>query len=347
METTSAESFLRELGNAFARNGLGPRGATILVLLAGAVLGVIVSGLVRRAFAHRADLERFAARHALTAADVQLVRAVAARARFDPLHVLTRLDLFERATALVLADAPAGSAGDLAPRISHLRQALRFDRLPAHAPLLSTRELSAGTAVAAELGDGLRRGVVLGVDERTWRVEVDGPVDLLLGDEAGITIVHARDAHHAVRCRVLDRVVTDGGATHLSLAHDEAPRRLQRREYVRVSAAGAIAIRPLLWPVTPPGPRPEIAARIVDVSGGGLHVRTEAPLAVGLLAELRFDVAGEEFRGLRAAVLSCEAVEGGHEARLELKGVPERERERLTAAVARTEARERQGAAPG
>jgi hypothetical protein len=343
MDTTTTESFLRELGNAFARNGLGPRGVTVLLLLAGVVLGVVVSRLVRSALASRAILERFAARHALGAADVQLARAVAARAGLDPLDVLTRLDLFERATALALADAPAGAAEDPAARVAHLRQALRFDRLPAHAPLLSTRELAAGTSVEVELDDR-RRGVVLGADERTWRVEVDGPVGLVLGDEAAVTVVHARDAHHAVRCRVVDRVTVGDGTTHLSLAHDEAPRRLQRREYVRVPADGAIAIRPLLWPVTPPGARAEIAARIVDVSGGGLHVRTEAPLAVGLLAELRFDVAGAEFRGLRAAVLTCAPVEGGHEARLELKGVPEHERERLTAAVARTEAREREGA---
>lgn len=345
METTSTESFLRELSSAFARNGIGPTGVAVLLVLAGAVLGLVLSRVVRRALAHRAMLERFAARHALGADDVRFARAVAAGAGLDPLDVLTRLDLFERATALALRGDPAGAAGDPAPRVAHLRQVLRFDRLPAHAPLLTTRELAPGTAVQAEL-DGRRRGVVLGVDERSLRVEVDGPVSLRLGDALALTIVHARDAHHAARCRVLDRVVTADGDTHLTLAHDEAPERLQRREYVRVPARGEVTIRPLLWPVPPPGARSAIRGRLVDVSGGGLHVETEAPLAVGLLAEVAFAVDDAVFAGLRAAVLTCAAVEGGHEARLELKGVPEHERERLTAAIVRAEAHGRERAGP-
>lgn len=342
MQTTTTEGFLRALSSAFARNGIGPRGFAILLVLAGVVLGLVLSRLVRRALASRALLEQFAARHALGAEDVRFARAVAARSALDPLDVLTRLDLFERATALALADAPAGSAADPAPRVAHLRQALRYDRLPAHTPLLTTRELGPGTAVVAEL-DGPRRGVVLATDERALRIELDGPVGVRAGDEVALTIVHARDAHHLARCRVRGRAAGPDGATHLSLAHDESPERLQRREYVRIPAQGTVAIRPLLWPVAPPAARVVLAARLVDVSGGGLHVRTDAPLAVGLLAEVRFEVGGVEFSGLRAAVLTCAAAGEGYEARLELKGVPEPERERLTAAVARAEVRAREG----
>jgi hypothetical protein len=352
MEETTTNEFFRSVGSAFSANGPRGPGAIVVLVLAGAIVGAIVTGFVRRLLARRAALATFVERHALDGAEVQLVRALAKDAAVGPLELLTHLDAFERATERALAAARPGAPGDPAERIGRIRHAVGFDRLPAHAPLLSTRELSPGTAV--QLGDGveLRRGVVIAVDERALRVELDGALPVAAGDEVQLSIVHAREARYAVRGRAAWVRPAPLDTTHLSLSHDEAPRRVQRREHVRVAVGGAASLRPLRWPGVAParraGPPRPVTAQLLDVSAGGLRVLSPEPLPVGLLAEVGFAVAGERFDALHAVVLSSGAPSagGGRELHLELSAVPEHERDRLTAAVARAETRGRAAATP-
>jgi hypothetical protein len=105
---------------------------------------------------------------------------------------------------------------------------------------------------------------------------------------------------------------------------------------------GTVSVRPLQWTATSREAGSTFTARLVDVGGGGLRVNTSVSLPVGLVAEVGFAVGDVDFSGLRAQVLACApSGSGAHSARLQLKGIPERERERLTTAVTHAEARAR------
>jgi hypothetical protein len=351
MEESTTAEFFRSVAGAFAANGPRGPGAIAVLLLVGVVAGIVLGGAVRRLRARRHALDAFLARHDLGAEDLALVRALARDAGAAPLDVLTHLDLFERSTGRALAAAPAGGPRDPATRIARIRHAVGFDRLPAHTPLLSTRELSPGTALQLE-GGAPCRGVVAGVDERTLRLELDGPLALGAGDELQLGVVHAREARYGVRGRVVWARPAPLDTTHVGLTHDEAPSRVQRREHVRVSGDGTATLRPLRWPgvapARPRGPPRPVVARLLDVSAGGLRVTATEPLPVGLLLEAAFALGGERFEALPAVVLSSAAAPGGvRELHLELSGAPEVERARLAAAVARAEARRRAVPLPG
>jgi hypothetical protein len=353
MEGTATHEFFRSLAGAFAENGPRGPGVVAALVLAGIVGGVVLAGCVRRLRARRTALATFLARHDLGAEDLVLVRALAREVGAGPLDVLAHLDLFERSTQRALAAAPPGGPRDPAARIGRLRQAVGFDRLPAHAPLLSTRELAPGTAVRLE-GRGAARGAVLAVDERALRVELDGALELADGAEVSLGIVHAREAQYAVRGRVLWVRPAPLDTTHVALTHDEAPHRIQRREHVRVVGDGTATLRPLRWPgVAParppgPGPRRPVVARLLDVSAGGLRVAAAEPLPVGLLVEAAFALGGERFEALPAVILSAATDEDGvRELHLELSGAPDAVRGRLAAAIVRAETRGRAAPPPG
>jgi hypothetical protein len=328
--------------SSIVQHGVGAGGALAL-LAAGAAVGVAIARVLRRG--RRDGLEELAATALLDPEDLRFVRRIAARAGVAPIDVVSRLELFESATALALADA---SPDDAAPveRVARLRAALGFNRLPVDALLLTTREILVGTAVELDHG-GRRKGVVVAVDEKSCHVEVEGFVQLGPGDEVGLTIKRGHGLYHRAQCLVLDRNVTSAGKVRLSLAHDEAPVQLQRREYVRVPVEGSISVRPLQWTATSREAGSTFTARLVDVGGGGVRVTTSVSLPVGLVAEVGFAVGSADFTGLRAQVLACTpSGSGEHSARLQLKGIPERERERLTTAVWHAEARARDRGQP-
>lgn len=326
------EAFLRALAGAFPRNRAAPGtvGIALLLLLAVVLAGPLAS-LVRRRVRRRRRLEHLATRHGIGAEDLAFARALAAAEGVAPLRLLTHVDFFERATARALAGP--GQAEIVAP-IHRLRRALGFDRLPAHTPLLTTRELSAGTGL--ELGAA--QGVVIESTEAVLTIAVRGETGpIATGEAVALGLVHAREARYELRCRLLERrSATDGPV--LVLAHDEAPRRIQQRDHVRVATRAAIALRPVPpWPSGAEVPV-DLMARLEDVSGGGAQVTSGAALPVGLLTRATFTVGGERFEGLPAVVLAAtHRPDGTWRAHLEWGRIPEAERSRLVAAVARLE----------
>jgi hypothetical protein len=331
------EPFFESVARAFTgnREALPQVEAGILALLA-LVLLFQLAGVVRRVRAGRSHFRQLAAARGLSDEDTRWAAALARRSGTDPAQLLTHLDLFERATAQALeASAAVAPTGDSeAERIRRLRHAVGFDRLPAHAPLLSTRELAPGTAVvAADLS-----GVVSQVDEATFTVEVRERPVLTVGQRVSLTLIHAREARYALGCPL--RVLQPGaeGGWHLILGHDESPARLQLREYARARADGIIVLRPATgWQGHPELGR-EVVARLVDVSGGGVQLACRSRLPVGLLVLAEFQLAGSAFAGLRAVVLSIASqADGTFRAHLELTGRHGTEHERLAAAVTRLE----------
>lgn len=327
------EEFLRGLSGAFAKNraALPAVELALLALLALAVL-LQLGALARRWWGRRTRLHRLARQLGISDPDLAFAQGLARRLRVAPLALLTRLDLFERATARALTGGESGAV-EAAEPVSRLRRALGFDRLPAHTPLLTSRELAPGTAVEV----GPVHGQAFDVDEKCFSIRLREAVGLRPGQEATLALVHAREARYELRCRVLESRGDRDGAPVLVLAHDEEPRRVQQREYARVPVRGAIAIQPLaprpLHPV-----RLDVLARLLDVSGGGALIASREPLPVGMLAQATFTLGGVRFEKLQAVVVSSEALpDGQSRVRLEWRKLREAARDRLVAVVMRLE----------
>jgi c-di-GMP-binding flagellar brake protein YcgR len=325
------EEFFRSVAEAFAqgRKAVLPVELALLVLVAAVVL-LQLAGLVRRSWRRRTGLQQLALRHGIDASDLAFASSLARGEGIAPLALLTRVDLFERLTAQALA----GAGPEPAARIHRLRRALGFDRLPAHTPLLTTRELAPGTAV--ELGPS--HGQVVEVEEAALTVRLRGDAPLPgAGAELTLILAHAREARYELHCRLLElRPAADG--RELVLAHDESPRRIQLREYSRVAARGALALHPVPpWPVDADVPV-DLVARLEDVSGGGALVASRESLPVGLLAQATFALGAVRFERLPAVVVGVEHRPGGVNAvRLEWGRLGEAERSRLVAIVAHLE----------
>lgn len=343
------EEFFQSIARTFASNrrGLPAVEIAILALLAAAV-ALQLAGVARRWNARRSMLRRFAARSGISEEDLAFVAGLARRASIAALSLLTHLDLFERATAQALARHGPASSPDreaAAAAIRRIRRSLGFDRLPAHAPLLSTRELTPGTAMDV----AGQQGQAFDIDEVCFALEVPTPLALQSGEVVQLALVHAREARYALRCQLLATRPGRGGTWCLVFAHDEAPARIQLREYARVSARGPVALRPLGPRSVHPGAGPtELRGELVNVSGGGVLVETLARLRVGSLVSTSFTVAGWPFVDLRAVVLSIEpAADDRFHAHLEFGRIAESERDRLVSAVAQLELAQRAAARAG
>jgi c-di-GMP-binding flagellar brake protein YcgR len=333
------ESFFRSVGQAFQGNRDAlPRVEAAIFLLLALLVALQLWGLARRAWRRRSSFHQLTAARGLSPADTRWAAALAKRASIDPLLLLTHLDLFERATAQALQEqrsssAPPSAGETAAERIRRVRHALGFDRLAAHTPLLSTRELPPGTSIEV----GALPGTVVEVDESSFTVEVREPAPAPVGYQVSLALIHAREARYAMGCRLLSSRPAPGGAWHLALTHDESPTRIQQREYVRVRAEGIVALRPVSGWEGLPQQGAEVAARLVDVSGGGALVASRVRLPAGLLVLASLQVAGTRFEALRAVVLASVPAGDGHRAHLEFTGSQSAERERLAAAVTRLE----------
>jgi c-di-GMP-binding flagellar brake protein YcgR len=328
------EEFLRGLAGSFARNRAALP-AVELTLLALVALGVLLQlgAMAGRWWGRRTRLHRLARQLGISGPDLAFAQGLARKVQAAPLAFLTRLDLFERATAQALAGGGPGGA-EVAEPVRRLRRALGFDRLPAHTPLLTSRELAPGTAVEV----GLVHGQAFDVDETRFSVRLREAVGLRPGQEAMLALIHAREARYELRCRVLESLGAGEDGSVLVLAHDEEPRRVQQREYARVPVRGAVALQPLApWPLHP-GVRLDVVARLLDVSGGGALIASREPLPVGLLAQATFTLGGVRFEKLQAVVVSSEALPDGQcRVRLEWRKLREAARDRLVSVVMRLE----------
>ncbi len=338
------QPFFDSVARAFVgnREALPTVELAILALLALAVL-LQLAGLARRLLARRTRFHRLLAARGLSAEDVRFAAALAARAAVEPLELVTHLDVFERATALALGSG-APAPGEAATRIRRLRHALGYDRLPAHTPLLSTRELTPGVAldVAGE------HGVIAEVDEAGFSVEVREPPAAPAGQQVSLTLAHAREARYVLGCRLAAAHPQPGGGWLLRFEHDEHPARQQQREYVRVRVDGPLSLRPVArWQPGLPALAGDVHARLVDLSGGGAAATSRAALPVGALVRASFEVGGAAFDGLRAVVLACHPADGGHRLQLEFTGRLGEERERLVAALTHLELEAQAEAAAG
>ncbi len=316
--------YLDGISEAFARNR--ESAPTVGWLLAGLVVLLLLwtAWVARRAREHRRALVAALAKSFdLTPQEFAFVTAAAERDGCDPGELLTSLEVFERATGRALVDGGEGAA-----KHTHtLRRRLRFDRVPLHVPLFTTRELTVGAHVAVQGDDG----VILAVDEQRWVVRLPSLPRFQPGAPAEITLQHGAEARYLLTCAVrLVRNATPG--VELELAHDEAPVRQQLRAWVRVGLTGPIAVRPLPWPGRPPPPGP-FDGRLRDLSGGGALLESDVALAPGTLVEASFQVGALPFALLAGVVLRCEPDGEAHLLHVEFTGLDEEGRDALVAAL--------------
>jgi hypothetical protein len=342
------EQFFQSVQREFLvnRSNSDLAGEVLGALLALALLGGLAVWL-RALWLRRSQLSDRARELGLGPADVRLLRALATGTGVDPLLLLSHLQEFEAATAAALAASQSeggsrsfGEVGQLAARLRRLRVACSFDRLSGHVPLLSSRELPAGTAV--EIGPCA--AVVTDCDELQLRVLLRGPPPEP-GGPVVLSLLHAREARYLLHCPLRALRVEGPERTLLTLGHDEAPQRQQAREFARVGARGSVELRWGLSFVRAGGGR-ETGGELVDLSGGGLQLSSTQPLPVGLLVTTAFDVGGERFAQVPAVVIGCERAAGGqYRLRLEFRDPPESERERLISLLQRIDGLVRPAAA--
>ncbi len=320
--------FFHSVSQAFARNREASSAFEwVLLALALVVVTLQVFSLLRRRRGVTLKAEALAQQRGLTAEELALVFELARGASVQPMEFLTHPDVFERTTAGALSGSTRASrSGDaLATMLRRIRQALHFDRLPAHAPLLTTRELSRGIA----LDCGEAHGQVLDLSERSFTVGFRPALAPEPGETLMLTLRHEREASYELRCRVLQ-----AHSASVDFAHDESPKRVQLREYARVDVSAPVTLKALSWPGHALDVR-EAKATLKDLSGGGALVTSAVSFPAGVHLSMTFTVAGEAFRSLGGVVLSSLPRGQGVQLRVEFTTLASTERERLLAAVAK------------
>jgi hypothetical protein len=277
-------------------------------------------------------------------ADVAYAVALGDRAGISPVDLMKHLVAFERATARELASRasrPHAIRESTAARIGALRVALGFDVLPPDHWMSTTRELKPGDMLMA----GATRLDVTEASEAAFTVELDAARAADLGTgPLNLEVIRPHDARYAITARILDSHVLRtemGQATgrhRMVLAHDEQPRRLQQREFVRVRVA-----RPMSFvPVDMAGGTHGLPStgQIVDVSAGGMAFQAASPQPLHALHLCSFDLAeGMTFKDLATIVVDSVPLRAGQgfHIRVAFNALTRVDRERLAAAVATLE----------
>jgi hypothetical protein len=220
--------------------------------------------------------------------------------------------------------------------------------------MLSTRELAAGDSVST---NGVH-GRVVEVNEASFAFEWPVTAALAEGATVSITIERPDDARYLARVQVLQseampEVATASGARapgrRVFFSHDENPERQQNREFSRLRIDAAIKVQVIDAPVVSGGaaapafrPAEPVSGKMVDVSAGGLSlnlpVSPAGPVLRGSHVRCWFTLDEHAaFEALIAIVVDARAiaVPRSQNLRLAFTALPETDRDRLAAAVAR------------
>jgi c-di-GMP-binding flagellar brake protein YcgR len=164
-------------------------------------------------------------------------------------------------------------------QISALRVKLGFAGRQTTKPPASTTEIPSGSAVLLhQKGEYSVRGRVVEHEPTALLVELDeGAREFTYGSP--VTVLHQTNAG----IFAFESVVEGRDGVVLRLAHDEEPKRMQRRQYYRGQIDLPVYIRPT-------GSRKEpLQSRFIDVGGGGASIQNpSSKLGKGADLELTF-----------------------------------------------------------
>ena len=349
---TPVDTFLRSVRTAFQPGDGIPAWSWPCIAIA-VVLAIGLRRWTARRARRREDETAFArvlTAQGVSAADGTFLSHLASRSSLPPREVATRLDAFERATAVALAGRPpptptlatatpeggdaTASADDVFARVHRLRRALGFHVVADHVPLLTTREFVPGMYVKMDDVPA----IVVEVNEAWFALEaVDAAFrQSVLGTPVVVAFTRGHDARY-VACCALAPAAAPGPARKRLLSHDEHPQRHQLRAAVRVTAQGTVSLFPRVGPSVKGSPArtPMVEGTLLDISVGGLAMESSVAIAVGTASYASITWAGEVYLDLPASVLKCDARGARFHVRLEFSGLSTEDDNRLAAAVAR------------
>ena len=267
---------------------IGFSGSPAQMILAVVALIVFFGGLTtyfvvksRRAARERiAEAEEAYREHAqqfsLTPSDEQTIEAMA-----------RHLNAPERKYLLLVSQGIYNScaeraleAGEVAEQqVAAIRVKLGFAGQHTTKPPASTTEIPSGAAVLLhQEGESSVRGRVVEHEPVAVAVELDeGEREFIYGSP--VTVLYQTNAG----IFAFDSVVMSREGAIIRLAHDEEPKRMQRREYYRKSLDMPVYVRPT-------GSKKEpLASRFLDVGGGGASLKNpSSKFGAGTDLELTF-----------------------------------------------------------
>lgn len=325
------DEFFQSVSRAFERNQSAVPsfewGVLILIVLAVAArFGLVWQWRNSRARA----FARFAIDKKISSEDVSVVKKLAQVAAVDPLTFVNDRALFEHTTAgdILIHHQPAHLDA-----LRRIRCALGFHELSLTFPLYTTRALSLG--VKAQVSS--LQGDVIRVDEGMFAIELPERLSLIEGNLVELVLILHPDVRYSARCMVkLARPADRPRAWEYELGHDEAPVRIQQRQFARVSVHGGIQLHPYLGPLATDDTTHYETGSLRDISGGGALIECQQAHRAGEVLLANFTLDGHDFSSVQAYVLRTKtAPDGMHELQVEFRNMEQVERERLASAVTR------------
>lgn len=243
----------------------------------------------------------------------------------EPHVIFQSLELFEKCldseVREILQSRPSGE--DLKAKdafISEIRRKIGFHHLPLEHPLVSTRNISmgqVGTAFGKNSNRPLvRKATVVENGPFSFRIQYDVEKEDVIRITAGQSLRFAFSRQNDGLYGVQTDVARAEQAGTVDLYHTIDMRRNQLRQFVRIETGLALKFRlvktldPLKSEVKP---GELIAARLADISGGGLSFLYEKPLRLGDVVSLNFDLPGASCAGMTGKIvhLSLREAKGG------------------------------------
>lgn len=201
--------------------------------------------------------------------------------------------------------------------LASLRKKLGYGYLPLEHPLLSTRSIEVGQAVALYGSSNrvplIHHAIVTLNHELFFRVqynaETEDAVKFFVGQELKLVFARPTDGVYGVQVEICK---IQGDAV-IELYHTLALKRNQLRQFVRIEVNLPIKVR--VMPSSKKEPREEsvpkhFSAKMADLSGGGISFLCESPLVPGDLVSMQFSLATGAFAGVAGKILRVSIQEG-------------------------------------
>lgn len=264
-----------------------------------------------------------AAERGLTPEQGRLLAQIARQHQMKhPLLLLSSIKSFDHHLGRYAHSLGPGFSRKTAAELGALRRALGFDQPTPRQALYSTRQVSSGQTLMVWPEQGGSEGfcpcVVVKRDEASITL-----VPLLRKDEqcfarleAGTRLKVRLWGPDHIEYRFRTRLLAGNPDSLLfSVGHGERLERIQQRDFFRLPVRFELALHPA-------GEGRPLSATALDLSGGGMAVLTDAPLAVDQLVTIDPFFAGDfPLAGLRCQVVKQTPQEQGYRLGLEFVGL--------------------------
>jgi Predicted glycosyltransferase len=330
---STLHSVFRDISVADAIGWNTPRFAVNITILSLAVIAIVTIGIlyVRKYLQKRTEEKRKTVnlflenkeRCKLTDVEAEYLQSLLRHQNVTDPHVIFQsLQLFEKCldseVLEILRSRPSQEEVRAKDElISEIRRKLGFHHLPLEHPLVSTRNISMGQ-IGSVFGRNNNRPLfrkVTVVDNGPfvfriqYDVEKEDVVHIVAGNSVRFAFARQNDGLYGMEVEVAKAENTGT----VDLYHTLDMRRNQLRQYVRIETGLALKFRLIK---TPDPFKSEvkvgelIAAKLSDVSGGGLSFLYEKSLRLGDIVSLNFDLPGASCAGITGKIVHLSLREG-------------------------------------